>query len=207
MSFFGASSIRLILWSYSYHFSHFLNFFLLNKCIKGQIYSRKSFGFVGSSFLLISYCSLSSVSIVCALLTLNIMSWYYVLYIFGHLVNHIVSIFQFTSRLCSTSQLYLRNMSVLFKLVTTMSIHSLCLLISTLNSTNCIISPFLVPSTLETSNAMSAGFILIHSFLTNCLSISVCVHSEFISTYSHNFFPICIFTFACMFSSLSLLFC
>jgi len=97
-------------------------------------------------------------------------------------------------------------MSVLFKLVTSVSIHSLCPLISTSSGTNHITSLFLVLSVLKTSNAMSAGFVLICSSLTNCLLISVCVYLESTSTCSCNFFPICVFTFACIFSFLSLLF-
>ena len=118
-----------------------------------------------------------------------------------------VPIFQFTSRLCLTNQLCPRNMFMLFKSVTAMSIYSLCLLISTSSSANHVTFPFLVPSVLKTSNNMSASFVLIHSFLTNCLLISMYMYLEFTSACNHNSFSVCVFTFACMFKSFSLLFC
>ena len=74
------------------------------------------------------------------------MSWCCVLYSLRHLVNCIVPVFQFTSGLCLTNQLYPKNISVLFKSVTAMFICSVCLLISSSSNTNLITSPFLVPS-------------------------------------------------------------
>ena len=152
----------------------------------------------------ISCYPLSCISIAYALLVLNIISWYCVLHVFGHLINHI---FQFTSELCLTNQSCSRNMFVPFKSVTTMSICSLCLLISTLSSTNHVNSLFFVPFVLKTSNTMSASFVLICSSLTNCLLISIYVYLESTSICSCNYFPVYIFTFDFIFSSLSLLFC
>ena len=134
------------------------------------------------------------------------MSWYCILHVFEYLINYIVPIFQFTSRLCLTNQSYSRNMFMLFKLVTATLICSLCLLISTSSGTNHITFLFLVLSALKTSNTMSTSFILIHSSLSNCLLISIYIHLEFTNIYSYNSFSVYIFTFACIFSSLSLLF-
>ena len=206
LSSFGASSVRLILWFYSHHSSNFLNFFLLNKHIKGWMYSERSSGFVRSSSLPISCYSLSCISIAYALLVLNVMFWWSVQHVFGHLVNHIVPIFQFTSRLYLTNQSYPKNMSVLFRLVTAASIFFLCLLISTSSGTNHVTSPFLVLFVLKTLNTISADFVWICSFLTSCLLIFMYMHLESTSTCSHNFFFVCVFTFACILSSLSLSF-
>jgi len=125
---------------------------------------------------------------------------------FRHLINCIVSIFQFTSGLCLTNQLCPRNIFMLFKSVTSVLICSLYLLISTSSSANHVTSLFLVLSVLKTLNAISAGFILICSFLTNCLLILVYVHPESTNIYSYNSFLVCVFTFVYMFSSLFLLF-
>ena len=125
---------------------------------------------------------------------------------FRHLINCMVSIFQFTSGLCLTNQLCPRNIFMLFKSVTSVLICSLCLLISTSSSANHVTSLFLVLSVLKTLNAISAGFILICSSLTNCLLILVYVHPESTNIYSYNSFLVCVFTFVYIFSSLFLLF-
>ena len=125
---------------------------------------------------------------------------------FGHFVNYITSMFQFTSGLCLTNQLYPGNMSVLFKSVTTTLICSLYLLISTSNSMYHVTSPFLVASTLKTSNNLSISFVLIFSSFTSCSSIPIYVHSESTSAYSCSFFPFDILIFVCTFNSFSLLF-
>ena len=96
----------------------FQNFFLLNKYIKGWIYSERSSGFVRSSSFLISYCSLSYVSITYTLLVLSIISWWIILHILGHLGNYIMPLSQFTSELYFTNQLHSKNISMLFKSVT-----------------------------------------------------------------------------------------
>ena len=98
-------------------------------------------------------------------------SWCCDLYIFEHLVNYIVSVFQVTSELCLTNQSYSKNMSVLFKSMTATLICFLHLLISTFNSTNYISSSFFVLSALKTSNDLSIISILILSSLTNYLII------------------------------------
>ena len=131
------------------------------------MYSGRSFRFVGSGFLPISYCPLSCVSIAYALLVLNIISQCSVLHVFGHLINYIVLLFQFTSGLCLTNQSYPRNISILFKSITTTLICSLCPLILISSSTNLVTSLFLVLSTLKTLNDVSASFVLICSSLTN----------------------------------------
>jgi len=64
-------------------------------------------------------------------------------------------------------------MSVPFKSITIMLIFSLYLLISTLSGVNHVTSLFFVPFALNTLNDIFAGFVLIHSFLTSCLSIPV----------------------------------
>ena len=48
---FEVSSIRFLLWSHSCHSSNFSNFFLLNKCVKGQMYPGKSSEFVFVQFI------------------------------------------------------------------------------------------------------------------------------------------------------------
>ena len=134
-SLFGVFSIRLILWSYSLYSGNFLNFFLLNKYVNSQIYSSKSFRFIRSSSLPISCCPLFVSSIDCNLcvLDMNSISWCCILHSFRHLVNCIVPIFQFMSGLCLTNQSYPKNMSMLFKYMTTVSILSICPLISSCN--------------------------------------------------------------------------
>ena len=105
---FGASSIRLILWSHSHLSGNFSNFFLLNKCMKGRMYSGKSSGFVLSGSLLISPLScylVSVVSVAFVLLVLNLISLCFIVQLLEHLVNLMVPFFQLTSGLCLTSQL------------------------------------------------------------------------------------------------------
>ena len=157
-----------------------MNFFLLNKCVKGQIYSGRSSRFIESGFLPISCCSLSWLSIFYAHLVLNSISWYFVLHNLEHLVNYILSSFQFTSGLYLTNQLCPRNISVLFKSVTTTLMYSLCLLILTLSSTILVTSLFLVLFTLNTSKKKSTSFVCILLSLTIVLEETVqqtCVYN------------------------------
>ena len=172
---FGVSFIRLISWSHSLCSGNFSNFFLLNKCANGQMYFIKSSRFVGSSSLPISCFFLSVSSISCSLYILNVneMSWCYILYSLGYLANCIVLIFQFTSGLYLTNQLYFKNISVSFKSITAMLIFSVCLLISHSSGTNLVTSSFLVLSALKTSNYLFISSIFICSSFTSCLSISV----------------------------------
>ena len=121
-------------------------------------------------------------------------------------MNFIVPLFQSTSGLCFTNQSYPKNMSIPFKSVTAASIHSLCPLISTSSSANCVTSLFFVLSALKTLNNLFIGSVLIFSSLTNCSSILVWVHSESTSAYSYNSFLFFILILVCMFNSLSLLF-
>ena len=67
----GVSFVRLISWSYSHLSSSFSNFFLLNRWVNSQVYSRRFSRFVGSSFFSISCCHLSWLSIDCILQFLN----------------------------------------------------------------------------------------------------------------------------------------
>ena len=166
--------------------------------MKGWIYSGRSGSF------LISCCSLSWLSVSCIFLFLNDISWCYTLQFFEHLVNYIIPIFQSTSKLYSTNQLYFRNMSILFKFMTTRSIYSLYLLILTSSGTYHVTSPFLVLFTLKTLNDLAIGSVLILSSFTSYFSISVWIHLESISTYNCNSFDILMLV--CMFSFLSLLF-
>jgi len=128
------------------------------------VYSEKSSRFVRSGFFSISCYPLSWLSIGCNLLSLNDIFWYSILQLFGHFVNHIISIFQFISGLCLINQLYSQNISILFKSITATLICSLCPLISTSIGTYYITSPFLVPSALNTSNDLFMSSILILSF-------------------------------------------
>ena len=141
--------------------------------MNSQIYSGRSSGFIRFSFFFISYCPLSWLSVGCILLFLNSIFWCCILQFLGHPVNYITHIFQFTSKLCFTSQLYPRVMFVLFKSVTTTSICSLCLLILISSSAYYVTCPFLVPSVLKTSNNLSMGSVLILSSFTSCLVILV----------------------------------
>ena len=167
------------------------------------MYSRRSSRFVRSGFLLISCCPLSWFSVDCILYILNNIFWCYVLYIFGHLVNHIIPELQFTFILYLTSQSYSKNMLIPFKSITAVSICSLCPLSSILSGINLITSPFLVLSALKTSNDMSIDFILICSSLTSYLLIWVCVHPESTNAYSCNSFPFCVLNLlACLTLSL-----
>ena len=97
-------------------------------------------------------------------------------------------------------------MSVPFKSMTTVLTFFLCPFILTSSGANHITSPFLVPFTLNTSNDISIGSVLIYSSFTNCLLISVYVHPESTSTCNHNFFLFFVLIFVCMFNFLSLLF-
>ena len=118
------------------------------------MYFSKSFEFVRFSFLPISCCSLfvSSVSCNLHIIDVNKISWYCILHSVKYLVNHIVSVFQFTSRLYLTNQLYPKIMSVPFKSMTAMSILSIYPFISSSNSANLVISLFLVSFALKTLN-------------------------------------------------------
>jgi len=117
-----------------------------------------------------------------------------------------IPVFQFTSGLCLTSQLYSKNISVLFKSVTTTLIYSLCSFISTFSSVYYVNSLFLVLLELKTLNDWFIGFILIFSSLTSCLLIPVCVHPESTNVCSCNSFLFYVLTFVYMFSSLFLSF-
>ena len=193
-------SVRLILWFHSRLFGNFSKFFLLNRWVKGWIYSGRL------GFFPISCCSLFWLSVSYIFLFLNDISWCYILQFFGHLVNYIISIFQFTSKLYSTNQLYFRNMSILFKFMTTRSIYSLYLLILTSTGVYHVTSPFLVLSILKTLNDLAIGPVLILSSFTSYFSVPVWIRPKSISTYNCNSFPFNILMLVCMFSFLSLLF-
>ena len=168
------------------------------------MYSRKFSEFVRSGSLPISCCLLFYMSITCAIYILNNISWYCVLHIFRYFINCIISEFQFTSRLCLTSQSYFENMSMLFKSITTISICSLYPLISTSSGINHVTSLFLVPSALKNSNTISTGFILIFSSLTSHSLILICMYPEFTSTCNCSFFLFCVLI---LFTHLALFLC
>ena len=135
------------------------------------------------------------------LLVLNYMSSCFVIQLPGHLVNLIVLFFQLISGLCLTSQSWPKNMSILFKSVTAASSISLCPLILISKGTTLVTFLFFVLSVLKTSNEKFIGFVWILLSLTNCLSITVCVHLESTRALAFNFFPFFIFTSACTFNS------
>ena len=97
-------------------------------------------------------------------------------------------------------------MSVPFKSMTAVLTFFLYTFILTSSGANHITSPFLVPFTLNISNDISIGSVLICSSFTNCLLISVYVHPESTSTCNYNFFLFFVLIFVCMFNFLSLLF-
>ena len=107
------------------------------------------------------------------------------------------AIFQLTSRLCLTSQLWSKNISILFKSITAASSVSLCPLISISRGIIFVTSPFFVPSVLKTLNEKFIGLVWILLSLTSFSSILVCVHPESTSALSFNFFPFFIFMSAC----------
>jgi len=162
--------------------------------------SGRFFGFIGSDSFSISWCPLSWLSIGYILLVLNDISWYYILHVLGHFINYIFSIFQFTSGLCLTNQLYSKNMSMPFKSMTAISMFFLCLFISTSSGAYHVTSSFLVPSVLKTSNNLSIGSILIFSSFTSCLSIPMCMHPESTSIYNCSFFPFLVLMLVCIFN-------
>ena len=161
---FEVSSIRFLLWSHSCHSSNFSNFFLLNKCVKGQMYPGKSSEFVLSSSFPILLLSCAIVSIAWVLLVLNSISWCFILQLSGHLVNFIILFFQLTSGLYLTNQSWPKNISVSFKSVTAASSYSLCLLISISSSTTLVTSLFFIPSALKTSNKKFISLVYICLF-------------------------------------------
>ena len=85
-----ASSVRFISWFHSCYSGSFSNFFLLNKCVNGWMYLGKSSGFVMSGSLLILLLSYSLHSIACVFLVLNLISWYFILQLPGHLVKGVI---------------------------------------------------------------------------------------------------------------------
>ena len=130
--------------------------------MNGRIYSGKSSGFVLSGFFPIFplyYFLLSVVSIALVLLELNCMSSCFIVQFPGHLVNLIILFFQLTSGLCLTNQSCPRNMSVPSRSVTAASKVSLCLLILISRGATLVISPFFVPSALNTSNKKFIGLV------------------------------------------------
>ena len=139
------------------------------------MYSGRSSKLVRSGSFSMFCCSLSwlSISYIFYVFDVNNMFWCCILHFFGYLVNCIVPKFQFTSGLCLTNQLYSKNMSILFKSVTAISIYSLCPLISSFSGTNYVISLFLGTSILKTLNDLFIGFVLVLSFFTSYLSIPV----------------------------------
>ena len=135
------------------------------------------------------------------LFILNLMSSWFIVQLYGHLINLMVPFFQLTSGLCLTSQSYPKNISILFKSVTAASNCSLWPLILISRGATLITSSFLILSVLKTLNEKLIDFICILLFLTNCSSIPVCVHLESTSAFTFKLLPFFVFTFACTFNS------
>ena len=117
-------------------------------------------------------------------------------------MNFMVLFFQLTSGLCLTSQSCSKNISVLFRSVTAASSCFLWPLISISKGTTLVTSLFFILSTLKTSNKKLIGFVYILFFLTNYLSIPVCVHLESTNAFTFKFLLFLIFMSACIFNSL-----
>ena len=104
------------------------------------------------------------------------------------------------------NQLYSKNMSMLFKSITTALIFSICSLIFSSSSIKELMDrSFKVFNTNKTKNEEVTRFIILSSF-TSCLLILVWIHSKLTSTLSCNFFLFYIFIFVYTLSSSSLLF-
>ena len=112
-----------------------------------------------------------------------------------------VLFFQLTSGLCLTSQSCPKNMSVLFKSATATSNCSLWPLILISRSATLVTSLFFVLFALKTSNEKLIGFICILLSLTNCSSITICMHPESTSTFTFKFLPFFVFTSTRIFNS------
>ena len=204
MSFFGASFVKLISWSHSCLSGSFSNFFLLNKCINGWIYFRRSSGFVGSSSLSPPFDSSSSFGSSLLDHGVNRIDLCSVLQCSGYLVNCITSSFQSTSGLCSTSQSCPRNKFVSLISNTTVSICLMCLFELISRSTNSLIvfSPFLDPSELYTLNGLGSDLVDISFASTVFLVIMVFVHSESINALTLSFLLSLVLIVGCTISSL-----
>jgi len=103
LSSFGASSVKLISWSYSHLSGSFSNFFLLNKCVNGWTYFGRSSGFVRSGSLSPPFDSSSFFGSSLLDHRVNCIDSCSVLQCPGHLVNYMTPSFQSTSGLYSTS--------------------------------------------------------------------------------------------------------
>ena len=101
----------------------------------------------------------------------------------GHLVNCITPSFQFTSGLCSTSQLCPRNRSIFLISDTTVSICLICLfeLISRDTKSLIVFSPFLDPSKLYTLNGFGSDLVGIPFSSTVFLAMVMFVHPELVN--------------------------
>ena len=127
----------------------------------------------------------------------------------GHLVNCMTPSFQFTSGLCSTSQLCPRNRSVSLISDTTASICSMCLfeLISKGTNSLIIFSPFLDPSKLYTSNGFRSNLIGILFSSTVFLAMVVFVYPELINALTLSFLLSSVLIIGCTISSLNCSLC
>ena len=205
MGFFGASSIKLISWSHSCLSGSFSNFFLLNKCVNGWIYFRRSSGFVRSSSLSPPFDSFSSFGSSLLDHGVNRIDSCSVLQYSGHLVNCITSSFQSTSGLYSTSQSCPRNKFVFLISNTTVSIYLMCLFELISRSTNSLIvfSPFLDPSELYTLNGLGSDLVNISFSSTVFLVMVVFVHPELINVLTLSFLLSLVLIVGCTISSLN----
>ena len=83
----------------------------------------------------------------------------------------------------------------------------LCLLISISRGATLVTSPLFILSVLKTLNEKFINLVYICFSLTSCSSIPICVYPESTSALILRFLLFFVFTFACIFNSLSILLC
>ena len=135
---------------------------------------------------------------------MNCIDLYSVLQYPRYLENHMVPFFQFTSGLCSTSQLCPRNRSVSLISNTTVLICLMCLFEFNSKSTNSLIvfSLFFDLSELYISKDFLGIFVSIFFSFTISLVIVVCIYSESINALTLSFLPLLILIVGCTMSFL-----
>ena len=177
--------------------------------MNGQTYFGRSLGFVGSGSLSPPFDSSFSFSSSLLDHGINYIDSCSILQCPGHLVNYITPSFQFTSGLCSTSQLYPRNRSVSLISDTTASICSMYLFELISKGTNSLIVffPFLNPSELYTLNSLGSDLVDIPFSSTVFLAIVVFVHPELINALTLSFLLSLILIVGCTISSLDCSLC
>ena len=126
-------------------------------------YFGRSLGFVGLDSLSFPFDSSSSFGSSLLNHGVNHIDSCFILQYPGHLINCMTPSFQFTSRLCSTSQSCPRNRSISLISDTTALICLICLFELISKGTNSLIvfSLFLDPSELYTSNSFGSDLVSI----------------------------------------------